>query len=95
MDLHSRHMYQPNGQCHAVLQMTALQDNATVQTLYARHNKLGSLTGHALAGMLVKNGTLRHICLSWNAMGPTAGKAIAAGLGPNQALQVRRALSLA
>jgi Ran GTPase-activating protein (RanGAP) involved in mRNA processing and transport len=74
-----------------VVQMSALKDNGSLQSLYARHNRLGTFTGHALAETLTRNHTLKNVSLSWNAMGPTAGKAIAAGLASNKALQVSHA----
>lgn len=73
--------------------MHALRSNSSVQTLSARHNKLGNLTAGALATTLAANTTLRDLCLSWNALGANAGAAIARGLGSNQGLQVRSPLA--
>jgi hypothetical protein len=73
------------------LQLRSLHGNNVLHTLVARQNKMSNATGQALGTMLLQNRMLRHISLSWNAIGPTSGAAIASGLMYSNTLTVRAA----
>lgn len=68
--------------------MAALQGNTVLHTLSMRHNNLAATSAKALGEMMLHNGSLRVLGLSWNAIGPTAGEFLAQGIACNSTLQV-------
>lgn len=74
--------------------MMSLRNNGTLHTLSLRHNKLCTATASALGDILLHNTALKHLDLSWNALGPAAGAALAKGVIYNTTLLVRCCCSI-